>query len=90
MESHGNRAVAEAFLEFLRLRTRGSGSSPNIGFRPVKPGVAAAGLAARCRPSSSRWPTWAAGPRLEQELYGPKGIWTSIFTADAAAPSGGK
>ena len=29
---------------------------------------------------------WA---KLEEELYGPKGLWTSIFTAEATAQARG-
>ena len=45
---------------------------------------------APCRRSSSRWPTWGAGRKLERELYGSKGLWTSIFTAEASARALGK
>jgi len=30
---------------------------------------------------------WA---KLEQELYGPKGLWTSIFTAETSERASGR
>ena len=46
----------------------------DYGFRPVKDGVAPPRRArSRCRRSSSRWPTWAAGRRSSRSCTGPRG-----------------
>jgi sulfate transport system substrate-binding protein len=87
--AHGNRAVAGAFLEFLHSEA-GQRIFADYGFRPVKEGVAPP---ARTQPLPPRLFTMAdlgGWARVDQELYGPKGIWTSIFSADAVAKAEGR
>ena len=69
--AHGSRAVAEAFLEFL-LSDDGQRIVAEFGFRPVKPGAPGPSGAPPCRPSSSRWPTWAVGPRSSKSSMVPR------------------
>jgi sulfate transport system substrate-binding protein len=84
VDAHGNRAVAEAFLDFL-------GSDPGqrifaeFGFRPVKPEVPPPGQAQPLPPRLFTMADLGGWARIERELYGPEGLWTSIFAADAGA-----
>jgi len=77
VERHGNRALAEAFLEFLRSAD-GQRIFADYGFRPVN---AEAKASSGDRPEPQKLFTiadlggWA---KLEDELYGPKGLWTEI------------
>jgi sulfate transport system substrate-binding protein len=89
VESHGNRLVAEAFLEFL-LSEPGQRILAEYGFRPVKPEVAPPGQA---QPMPSKLFTMAdlgGWAKLEPELYGSKGLWTSIFLAHTGAKAAGR
>ena len=89
VESHGNRAVAEAFVEFLR-------SDPaqrifaDFGFRPVKTGMDAPKGAAALPAKLFTMADLGGWAKVEQELYGSKGFWTSIFTAEASARALGR
>jgi sulfate transport system substrate-binding protein len=81
---HGNRALAEAFLAFLHS-TDGQRILAEYGFRPV-------GLEATAAVNDLNLPMpagvftmadlggWDA---VQEEVYGPEGIWTSIFTTQA-------
>jgi sulfate/thiosulfate transport system substrate-binding protein len=87
--AHGSRAVAEAFLEFL-LSDDGQRIVAEFGFRPVKPSVpgptAAPALPAKLFTMADLG-GWA---KVEQELYGPKGLWTSIFSLDTNQRASGR
>ncbi|MFO0890640.1 MAG: sulfate ABC transporter substrate-binding protein [Isosphaeraceae bacterium] len=77
VERHGNRTLAEAFLEFLRSAD-GQRIFAEYGFRPVN---AAARASSGERPAPKKLFTIAdlgGWTRLEEELYGPKGLWTEI------------
>jgi sulfate transport system substrate-binding protein len=89
VESHGSRAVAEAFLEFL-TSDDGQRIMAEYGFRPVKSGVAApkgAHALPRKLFTIADLGGWA---KLDAELFGPKGLWTSIFTAETSARASGR
>jgi sulfate transport system substrate-binding protein len=84
VDAHGNREVAEAFLAFL-FSAEGQRIFAEYGFRPVKaagPGTGSTGA----DPLPPRLFTiadlggWA---KLADELYGPRGLWVSIFTDQA-------
>jgi sulfate transport system substrate-binding protein len=81
---HGSRAVAEAFLEFLHSEA-GQRILAEYGFRPLTPGVAPP-PGAQALPSRlftiAEIGGWA---KLDDELFGPKGLWTSIFMAETSA-----
>ncbi len=89
VDSHGSRKVAEAFLEFLQS-DQGQKILAEYGFRPVKSGIdgpkGAAALPAKLF-TIAELGGWA---KLEEELYGPKGLWTSIFTAETSARASGR
>ncbi len=77
VERHGNRALAEAFLEFL-YSSDAQQILADYGFRPVNPDA---------KPSSGERQSpaklftmadlggWAS---VEERLYGPEGLWTTI------------
>jgi sulfate transport system substrate-binding protein len=89
VESHGTRKVAEAFLEFL-LAEQGQRILADYGFRPVKDGVPPPAQAQPLPPKLFTMADLGGWARIEKELYGPDGLWTSIFTADAGAKAKGR
>ena len=89
MESHGNRAVAEAFIEFLHSED-GQGIFAEYGFRPVKTRCRAADGSRGLPPKLFTMADLGGWAKLESELYGTNGIWTSIFTAEATSRASGK
>lgn len=89
VDRHGSRKVAEAFLEFL-LSEKGQTIFAEYGFRPVKEGVPPPARALPMPPKLFTMAELGGWAKLEPELYGPKGLWTSIFTADAGVKSAGR
>ncbi|WP_205678773.1 sulfate ABC transporter substrate-binding protein [Aquisphaera insulae] len=84
VDRHGNRALVEAFVEFLRS-AEGQKIFADYGFRPVSPDVKKADLPAPKTPfTMADLGGWA---RVEGELYGAKGLWTTIV---AERPAGGQ
>jgi sulfate transport system substrate-binding protein len=71
---HGNRALAQAFLAFLRSAD-GQRILADYGFRPVG--------AEPATPGSFTMADLGGWDAVQDEVYGPDGIWTSIFTAQA-------
>jgi sulfate transport system substrate-binding protein len=87
VDRHGNRTVAEAFLEFLRS-SEGQRIFADYGFRPVNPDEK---KSVENRPVPGKLFTMAdlgGWAKVEDELYGPKGLWTEIAAERSAA--GGK
>jgi sulfate/thiosulfate transport system substrate-binding protein len=78
VKRHGNRALAEAFLAYLRS-DRAQRQLAEYGFRPLDPRLEPPGL----RPLPPRLFTmkqlggWSA---VNKEVYGPGGVWDSLFT----------
>jgi sulfate/thiosulfate transport system substrate-binding protein len=89
VESHGNRAVALAFIEFLHSE-QGQRIFAEFGFRPVKAGVAAPEGAGGSPPKLFTMADLGGWAKVEGELYGPKGLWTTIFTAEASSRALGR
>ncbi len=84
LAKHGNRELAASFLAFLRS-PEGQGILADYGFRPVKPDPAAVETSDKPPMPSSLFTMadlggWGA---LQDEVYGPAGTWTSIFTSQA-------
>lgn len=79
IEKHNNRALAEAFLAFLA-----SADAQRIlaeyGFRPADPEVKAA-VGAPLPPKVFTMDDLGGWDKVQGELYGPEGLWTSIFHA---------
>jgi sulfate/thiosulfate transport system substrate-binding protein len=89
VESHGSRAVAEAFVEFL-TSDAGQRIVADYGFRPVKPDAAAPSGALPLPPKLFTMADLGGWAKIEEELYGPKGLWTSIFTANTSNRAAGR
>ena len=83
---HGNRPLAEAFMEFLRS-DEGQRILAEYGFRPVGPeSVAASANGKPPMPASVFTMADLGGwDAVEDEVYGPAGSWTSIFSSQAKA-----
>ncbi|QEH31862.1 Sulfate-binding protein precursor [Aquisphaera giovannonii] len=87
VERHGNRALVEAFLEFLRS-AEGQKIFADYGFRPVNADVKRPEL-----PQPTTLFTMAdlgGWARVEDVLYGPKGLWTTIAAERPAAGAQGR
>ncbi len=84
VESHGNRAVAEAFLKFLHS-DRGQRIFADYGFRPVKADMPAPNGAQTLPSKVFTMADLGGWAKVERELYGRDGIWTTIFAANADA-----
>jgi sulfate transport system substrate-binding protein len=89
VESHGSRAVAEAFLEFMHS-DRGQQIIAEFGFRPVNPAVPPPHGAQPLPPRLFTMADLGGWAKLEQELYGPRGLWTSVFTAETSQRASGR
>ncbi|MDB5350749.1 MAG: sbpA [Planctomycetota bacterium] len=77
VEKHKNREVAEAFLAFL-LSPEGQGILAEFGFRPVDPKVP--DRTGQPLPKGVfRIADLGGWPTVNAEVFGPKGVWTSIF-----------
>jgi sulfate transport system substrate-binding protein len=81
--------VAEAFREFL-VSEPGQRIFAEYGFRPVQPEVSPPKQAQPLPPKLFTMADLGGWSRIEQELYGPKGLWTSIFTANTGAKATGR
>jgi sulfate/thiosulfate-binding protein len=89
VESHGNRAVVVAFVEFLHSE-QGQRIFADFGFRPVKTGVAAPEGSGASPPKLFTMADLGGWAKLESELYGSNGLWTTIFTAEASSRALGR
>jgi sulfate/thiosulfate-binding protein len=87
--AHGNRRVAEAFLEFL-LSDDGQRIVADFGFRPVKSGAPGPSGAPSLPPKLFTMADLGGWAKVEQELYGSKGLWTSIFALDTTERASGR
>jgi sulfate transport system substrate-binding protein len=75
---HGNSAVAEAFLTYLRS-AEAQAILATYGFRPLDDGAEVPGLA----PLPPRLFTMAdlgGWKAINKLVYGPGGVWDSLFT----------
>jgi sulfate/thiosulfate-binding protein len=79
VERHGNRPLAEAFLEFLRSPD-GQAILADYGFRPLDQPPP---------PGTFTMADLGGWPKVKAEVYGAKGVWTSIFTDRERARSSG-
>jgi sulfate transport system substrate-binding protein len=84
VESHGSRAVAVAFVDFLRS-DRGQRIFAEYGFRPVNAEIAPPSQSQPLPQKLFRMADLGGWERVAEELYGPKGLWTSIFAGLARA-----
>jgi sulfate/thiosulfate transport system substrate-binding protein len=89
VNSHGSRAVAEALVEFL-LSDPGQRIFAEFGFRPVKSDLAGPRGAPPLPTKLFTMADLGGWAKLEQELYGPKGLWTSTFAISTQAHASGR
>jgi sulfate/thiosulfate transport system substrate-binding protein len=89
VNSHGSRAVAEAFVDFL-LSDPGQRVFADFGFRPVKSELSGPRGAPPLPAKLFTMADLGGWAKIEQELYGPKGLWTSIFTVATQAHASGR
>lgn len=75
VERHGNRRLARAFLDFMRDK-EGQAILAEYGFRP---------LSEATPPGTFTMADLGGWSKVKAEVYGPKGLWTSIFTDREAA-----
>ena len=75
VERHGNRPLAEAFLEFLR-GDRGQALLADYGFRPVDPRLDTRPLPPRLFTMTDLG-GWS---KVNESVYGPGGVWDALFT----------
>lgn len=77
VERHGNRALAEAFLEFL-LSAEGQQSFADYGFRPVNPDAKASSGVPPLPEKLFTMADLGGWAKVEEALYGSNGLWTTI------------
>lgn len=84
VDRHGNRELAQAFLDFVR-GPHGQAILKEYGFRS---------LAEPLPPGTFTMADLGGWSKVKADVYGPKGLWTSIFTdrdkAVADRPKGGR
>jgi sulfate transport system substrate-binding protein len=89
VSSHGNRQVAEAFLTYL-VSDQGQRVFAEYGFRSVNDGAPPPPGAQPLPPRLFTMADLGGWAKLEEALYGPSGLWTSIFSAEAADRAAGR
>ncbi len=78
VKRHGNRAVAEAFLDYLRTE-EAQRILAEYGFRPLDPSSSLPGR----RPLPPQLFTMkdlGGWTKINKDVYGPGGVWDSLFT----------
>ena len=86
VERHGNRALAEAFLEFL-LSAEGQQIFADYGFRPVNPDAKASSGVPPLPEKLFTMADLGGWAKVEEALYGSNGLWTTI-AAERSQSSG--
>ncbi len=79
VERHGNRRLAQAFLDFLRGK-EGQAILAEYGFRPLDEAPP---------PGTFTMSDLGGWSKVKADVYGPRGLWTSIFTERERARKGG-
>jgi sulfate transport system substrate-binding protein len=78
VDRHKNRELAEAFLDFMRS-ARGQSILADYGFRS---------LAENPPPGTFTMADLGGWTKVKADVYGPKGLWTTIFTDRETAKTG--
>jgi sulfate/thiosulfate transport system substrate-binding protein len=79
VDRHGNREVAEAFLAFLRS-AEAQVILDAYGFRPLDPALETDDTRRPLPAGLFTMKELGGWSRLNKELFGPGGVWDSIFT----------
>jgi sulfate transport system substrate-binding protein len=79
VERHGNRRLAQAFLDFLRDK-EGQAILADYGFRPLDEAPP---------PGTFTMSDLGGWSKVKADVYGSKGLWTSIFTERERVKKGG-
>jgi sulfate transport system substrate-binding protein len=79
VERHGNRALAAAFLEFLRSDAA-QRLLARYGFRPLDPRLDTRAHRAPLPPDLFTMADLGGWDRVNQAIYDPGGVWDSLFT----------
>ncbi len=84
-DKHGTREAATAFLDFL-VTPDAQRSFAKFGFRPVD-ADAARESEGEFPPVEDLWTIEDLGgwPKVLDEIYGPRGVWTKVFAEKSAA-----
>ena len=88
VERHGNRALAEAFLEFLRTPAA-QAILVDYGFRPLDPKVDDP-QRVPLPPRLFTMHDLGGWSKVNKEVYDPGGIWDELFTGQDKSKSKGK
>ena len=79
VERHGNREVAEAFLDFLR-GDKAQRIMADFGFRPLDPRLDTSTDRRPLPPGLFTIADLGGWSKINKEVYDPGGIWDSLFT----------
>jgi sulfate transport system substrate-binding protein len=85
VERHGNREVVAAFLEFLHS-PEAQRIFSEYGFRPLDPRLDTGPARKPLPPRLFTMADLGGWPALTKTLYGPGGIWDSLFTRRKSSP----
>ena len=77
VQRHGNRPLAEAFLEFL-LSAEGQQIFADYGFRPVNPDAKGSSGVPPLPAKLFTMDDLGGWAKVEEALYGSNGLWTTI------------
>ena len=90
VETDKRISEVERRLKGEGLVEKGQRIVAEYGFRPVQPDVAAPRGALPLPLKLFTMNDLGGWAKIEDELYGPKGLWTSIFTANTTAQAAGR
>jgi sulfate/thiosulfate transport system substrate-binding protein len=85
---HGNRAVAEAFLAFLRTE-QAQQILADYGFRPLDPRLDPPGRAA-LPPRLFIMADLGGWSKVTKDVYDPGGVWDALFTSKSTSKGRGR
>ena len=80
VEQHGNRAVAEAFLAFLRSAESAGDPRRATASGPLDRGARMSPAAPPLPPHLFTMDDLGGWKTINKQVYGPGGVWDSLFT----------